>query len=220
MEEYHKIQTVYKRDPETKFRTLLEGEYALPEFQYLENNLWAFTEKVDGTNIRVDWDETILRFSGRTDNAQIPVYLYDKLTEMFTVDLFTEAFDFPITLYGEGFGAKIQKGGGNYKPEGVDFVLFDVKCGDWWLKRDDVDDVADNLGISTVPVIGVGTLPEMVKAAKSGIVSNWGNFPAEGIVARPTTELFTRGGNRIITKIKTKDFPQTTKTKTNLGVKQ
>ena len=207
MREYNKIQTVYKRDPETKFKTLLIGEYSLPEFQYLENNLWAFTEKVDGTNIRVDWDgESKVRFGGRTDNAQIPTFLYDRLIEMFHTDMFVEAFDSPVTLYGEGYGAKIQKGGGKYKADGVDFVLFDVKCGDFWLKRVDVKDIANKLSIETVPVIGVGTLPEMVEAARTGIVSKWGDFPAEGIVARPVTELFARNGNRIITKIKTKDF--------------
>ena len=48
MKEYHKIKTVFKRDPVTKFKTLLEGEFASPEFEYLKNNEWIFTEKVDG----------------------------------------------------------------------------------------------------------------------------------------------------------------------------
>ena len=50
MKEYHKIQTVFKRDPETNHRTLLEGQYSMPEFEYLANNQWVFTEKIDGTN--------------------------------------------------------------------------------------------------------------------------------------------------------------------------
>ena len=37
MKEYHKIQTVFKRDPDTKFKTLLHGEYSLPEFEFLKN---------------------------------------------------------------------------------------------------------------------------------------------------------------------------------------
>ena len=52
MKEYHKIQTIFKRDPENKFKTLIYGEFSLPEFEYLKNNTWIFTEKVDGTNIR------------------------------------------------------------------------------------------------------------------------------------------------------------------------
>lgn len=45
MKEYHKIQTVFLRDPNTKFKTLLEGEFALPEFKYLANNEWVFTNQ-------------------------------------------------------------------------------------------------------------------------------------------------------------------------------
>lgn len=47
MSEYHKIQSVYKREP-TGTRHLIEGEWTLPEFEYLANNPWTFTEKVDG----------------------------------------------------------------------------------------------------------------------------------------------------------------------------
>jgi hypothetical protein len=39
-----------------------------------------------------------------------------------------------------------------------------------------------------------------------GVKSWWGDFDAEGIVARPQVELFTRAGHRIITKLKCKDF--------------
>ena len=51
MNEYHKIQTVFKRDIQSKGKTLIEGQWTLPEFEYLASNIWAFTEKVDGTNI-------------------------------------------------------------------------------------------------------------------------------------------------------------------------
>jgi len=39
MNEYHKIVTVFKRNPEN-MRYLLEGEWALPEFEYLKDNEW------------------------------------------------------------------------------------------------------------------------------------------------------------------------------------
>ena len=87
--------------------------------------------------------------------------MYDRLSEIFT-PANLKKFDEPITFYGEGYGAKIQKGGGNYNPDGVDFVLFDVRCGDFWLKRENVRDVANKLGIEDVPVVGTGTLEEMV----------------------------------------------------------
>ena len=208
MIEYHKIQTVYLRDPETKFKTLLIGEYAEPEFRYLANNEWVFTEKVDGTNIRVMVaQDGNITFGGKTDNASIPAVLLERLAERFLRqhDLLHEMFPDGGCLYGEGYGARIQKGGGNYRPD-QDFVLFDVKVGDWWLQRPAVEDVSIKLGVDIVPVVGRGTLADMVTQAQGGYTSRWGDFAAEGIVARPATELKTRSGHRIITKIKYRDF--------------
>lgn len=208
MKEYHKIQTVFKRDPATKHKTLLEGDFSLPEFDFLQANNWIFTEKVDGTNIRVHYKDGKITFGGRTDRAQIPATLVEHLNDRFLplTDLFNQAFNGnEVCLYGEGYGAKIQKGGGNYRQD-QDFVLFDVLVGEWWLQRKDVEDVSAKLGIDVVPVMGEGSLLDMVEHAKSGIQSTWGDFQAEGYVARPATELKTRNGHRLITKIKCRDF--------------
>ena len=214
MKEYPKIPTVFKRDPANNHKTLLDGEYATPELGFLAANEWVFTEKVDGTNIRVmcvphqDGAYGVI-FGGKTDNAQIPAFLVSELEQTFHTTLqrrrLAEIFPDGGCLYGEGYGAKIQKGGGNYRSD-QGFVLFDVKVGDWWLRRFDVLDVADKLGLDVVPVIDRGTLRYMVELVRGGVISEWGDFPAEGIVARPKTELCTRGGHRIITKIKCKDF--------------
>jgi hypothetical protein len=217
MKEYHKIQTVYLRDPATNFKRLLEGQYAIPAFGYLENNPWVFTEKVDGTNIRVmlpnyreEGKQFGISFGGKTDEAQIPATLVRRLEERFHSDetraklaeMFPEG---NACLYGEGYGAKIQKGGGNYRQD-QDFVLFDVKVGDWWLERSNVEDVAGKLGLDVVPIIGKGSLLTMVAMTRQGFKSQWGDFPAEGVVARPVCELKSRNGERLITKIKCKDF--------------
>ncbi len=208
MTEYHKIQSIFKRDMNSKRKTLIEGEWTLPEFEYLAGNAWTFTEKVDGTNIRVIFNHGSVTFGGRTDDAQIPAQLVARLNERFLplAGKLGEVFaDGAAVLYGEGYGAKIQKGGGNYRAD-QDFVLFDVRVGQWWLQRADVEDVAHRLGIDIVPVIGEGTLHDAVEWAKRGIRSKWGDFEAEGIVARPKTELNTRSGNRMIAKIKCRDF--------------
>jgi len=209
MKEYHKIQTVFKRDPDTNHKTLSEGQYSIPEFEYLKDNDWTLTEKVDGTNIRVMWDGANLTFGGKTDKADTPKFLLQKLEELFEdTEIFRHTFGekSQVCLYGEGYGAKIQKGGGNYIPDGVNFVLFDVKVDDWWLQRIDVNDIAKGFKIGSVPMLGTFTLDEMVQWAKDGIPSQYGDFQAEGFVARPTTELVARNGHRIITKIKCKDF--------------
>ncbi len=207
MKEYHKIQTVFKRDPNTKFKTLLEGDYSLPAFDYLKSNPWVFTEKVDGTNIRVMLNGNGVSYGGKTDDAQIPAKLVARLRAVFDVqaEKMREMFPNGACLYGEGHGAQIQKGGGNYSPT-QEFVLFDVKIGEWWLERPNIEDIAGKLGLRVVPIIGEGTLLEMVERARGGIKSQWGDFEAEGIVARPKCELSTRNGERIITKIKTRDF--------------
>lgn len=208
MNTYHKIHTVYKRDPETKFKTLLEGEFSLPEFEYLANNQWVWTEKVDGTNIRIIVDEGKVVFRGKTDRAMMPTPLGERLEERFSPQFgaLQEMFHGGrACLYGEGYGAKIQKGGGNYR-EDQDFVLFDVAVDGWWLRREDVNGIAKTLGIDVVPIAGQGTLLELVASAREGIPSAWGDFQAEGYVARPATELQARNGTRLITKIKCRDF--------------
>lgn len=208
MNEYHKIQSVFFRDPATKHKTFLMGQWSMPEFAYLANNQWAFTEKVDGTNIRVMWDGNAVTFGGKTDNAQIPAQLVTRLQERFLpqVERFTEKFGEQgnVCFYGEGYGAKIQNGG-LYRPD-QDFVLFDVKIGNWWLYREDVEKLAEGFGLDIVPIIGYGTLHQAIEQVRRGFNSQWGSFAAEGIVARPCTELRARNGERVITKIKHKDF--------------
>jgi len=209
MREYPKIQSIFKRDEKT--HKFINGQYSSLEFEYLKDNLWQFTEKIDGTNIRVGWEandsgEFELRYGGRTSNAQIPTFLLSRLQELF--DDFDWFLSFPdgVVLYGEGYGAKVQKGGGNYIPDGVDFILFDVLIDGWWLKRADVEMVAQSLGIKVVPFLGEGTINDAVTSVKGGLLSTFGEFQAEGMVLKPRVELKSRAGHRIITKLKGKDF--------------
>lgn len=207
MDKYPSIKTVYLRDPDNNYKTLLKGQFARPEFEYLVCNVWEFTEKIDGTNIRVIWDCVNVLFAGRTNNAQIPPFLLVKLAEMFSNDMFRELYpETSMVLYGEGYGAKIQKGGGNYISDGVSFILFDVLIDGLWLERKNVQDIANHLRIDTAPVVGQGSLYDAIKIVQNGFNSHIGTQLAEGLVMRPVVELATRSGHRIITKIKHKDF--------------
>src|SRR5215216_2769633 len=136
MSKYHKIDTMFKRDMDNGGKIIF-GDWAVPELEYLKDNQWQFTEKVDGTNIRIYFRAGGgLSYGGRTDNAQIPAVLISRLNELFysEQDKLQQVFpDGEVVLYGEGYGAKVQ-GGGKYR-DTADFVLFDVKVGDWWLKR-------------------------------------------------------------------------------------
>ena len=212
MREYCKIHSLYKRSPNGK--EMLFGQYSLPEFEYLKNNQWVFTEKIDGTNIRIAWDADTqqVQFGGRTDNASIPAPLISRLNELFNTteakEKFKSKFTVPVTLYGEGYGAKIQKSGGLYKPDGQDFVLFDVMIGENFLPQHDVFGLAALFEIKQAPVVGIGTLSDLENKVNGHFVSAWGDFNAEGIVARPAIELRTRNGSRVITKLKIRDFEQ------------
>ena len=200
MKKYHKIQTLFKREKNGK---IIIDKYSRPEFEYLYNNIWDLEEKVDGMNIRVIFDGEKIRFNGKTDNAQLPVPLFEKLIEFFPVEKFKDYP--PMCLYGEGYGVKIQSGG-KYISDGVSFVLFDIKISDFWLERSNKEDIASKLGINIVPIVKSGTLANMLDLCERGFISAWGDFEAEGIVAKPQIPLFNKKGNRIITKLKCKDF--------------
>jgi ATP-dependent RNA circularization protein (DNA/RNA ligase family) len=207
MSEYHKIQSVFKRDERGKF---MHGEWSTPELAYLAGNEWEATEKVDGTNVRVYWDADTksVRFGGRTDNAQMPVELMTMLQQMFTPKVFGDKPT--MCLYGEGYGRKIQKVGSAYIPDAVGFILFDVNCGGWWLRRESVHEIAESLGIKTVPVCGRGSIQYFIAKASTGDVFSevaaTTETRSEGYVLRPVADLFDRRGHRIITKVKLRDF--------------
>src|SRR5687768_5389875 len=105
MKEYHKIQTVFLRSPESNFKNLMEGQFALPEFELLKDIQWIWTEKIDGTNIRVMFDGSKVIFGGKTDDAHLPVHLLNVLQDKFTTQVLKEIFADAnkVCLYGEGF---------------------------------------------------------------------------------------------------------------------
>jgi hypothetical protein len=212
MKEYHKIQTVFLRNPGSNHKTLLEGQWAKPEFDFLQNAEWIWTEKIDGTNIRVMWDGQTVRFGGKTDNASILMFLLKVLQDTFTPERLAEQFgseQTSVCLYGEGYGAKIQKFGGHYIPAGTDFILFDCKVGDWWLERESLQEIASNLRIDIVPIVGQGSLLEAIEFARTGyksVIAQNSDFVAEGLIMKPKVELFNRKGERVVSKIKFKDF--------------
>jgi hypothetical protein len=193
-------------------KKLIEGKFRNQTVEFLKDNKWQFTEKIDGTNIRVHWDGHKVYFGGRTDNAQIPTTLMYELNNKFlgitNEELFEQKFgETPVTLYGEGYGEKIQKGGGNYL-KGVGFILFDVLIGDFWLERENIEEIAKIFGVEVVPIILTGTLQEAVDYVKSKPKSTIAitEHEAEGLVGRPIVEVKDRRGDRIIVKIKVCDF--------------
>ena len=214
MRKYEKIETLFARDMNGS-KKLLPNVFRDETVKYLANNEWEWTEKVDGTNIRVYWDGHKVTFGGRTDNAAIPAELMNKLNELFSgeinAQIFEQAFgEKEVILFGEGYGRKIQKGGGKYIPDGVDFILFDVLVGDNYQAREWVEETAKMFGIKAVPIVGTGSLyaaEEYVKAHPNSVIAEE-EREMEGIVCRPIVELRNRRGERVIVKVKWEDMKE------------
>lgn len=215
--EYHKIETLFERDEKfvvtEKLRNPVYGAF----------KSWHVTEKIDGTNIRITLtEEGKVVLDGRTDNAQIPADLIRYLYETFPANKMQAAFwhadnageTKPVRaiLYGEGYGAGIQKGGGLYRKDKA-FRLFDVLVNDkHWLDWPNIEDVASKLEIKTAPYLGHFSLEEIVASVKRGVPSivavhdSGQKRMAEGVIGRTIEPLFDRRGKRVILKLKTSDF--------------
>ena len=165
---------------------------------------------------------------GKTPNANIPAPLEAKMKELFPIEKLMEVFNRGIryetmeeaakeydsgsvVVFGEGYGAKIQKGGGNYISDGVGFILFDVMVGDVYLLRESLEDIAIKFDIPIVPLIGYMTVDDAIEFVKKGFksaIAENKDYYAEGLVLKTPIGLLNRKGERIITKIKTCDFRQ------------
>ena len=207
---YPKIDTLFVRDDKT--HKLVEPlVLRRPIMEHISH--WICTEKIDGTNIRIECDTTgNVSESGRTNNAQLPADLVRWCYEKFTPEKMAELKTEPVTLtiFGEGYGAGIQKGG-NYR-EDKSVILFDacvtVNDRNHWLSDNTVTDFASRLGVDRVPRLKAMRLDEIVSNVRLGFHSliPGSNCLAEGIVARTIEPLYDRRGDRLILKLKTKDF--------------
>lgn len=220
MEKYPKIETVYDRMTEKPFKVLPE-QLRLAEYANIKT--WMITEKIHGMNIVIyrSRDGGVSIMGRELEKSQMPIFLLTFLQKIFTPLLLDSVFPQPdgenwpeVHIYGEGYGLKIQQGGGNYRSD-PGFRIFDVKVGPWWLNWAGVVDVAEKLGVKTVPVLGfIETIPttkaelwDLLRWSEVALEENDGfHHEAEGIVARTDPLLMTRGGDRLMWKLKARDF--------------
>ena len=210
--EYHKIETPYERDVDGT-KKLIEGKFRSKYVKYLKDCEWIFTEKVDGTNIRVCWDGHSFIFKGRTEKAQLPAGIVVRLQQIFfnneMEELVEQMFgEKEVMFIGEGYGAGIQAVGKEYISDSQDFILFDVVVQDKYLDHEDVVQIATALGLKMVPVVLTGTIDDAVKLVKNNPVSLLGTCVMEGVVGRLPINMYDSRGNRMIVKIKCRDFEQ------------
>lgn len=228
--EYPKIHSLWKRhgwyleegkkhnpDYQAGRQSFIIGDYALPEFGTIKK--WLVQEKIDGTNIRIhlskdNFSQECVRFYGRSDEATIHQDLYSYLMREFTVEKLKSVFmkdtiTPTVWLFGEGYGARIQKGGGNYRQD-MGFILFDVKIDNWWLAQSSVKDIAEKLNIPYAPIIGIMSEEEIISYVKSKPLSLCSKISQimEGIIARTEPLLLQRNGDPLIMKLKCKEFKE------------
>ena len=172
-----------------------------------------------------------VRIAGKTDNAQIPKNLLKHMQEKYPNEKVFDALglkefipveewaehkwnsyeDIPnmYTIYGEGYGEGIQSGGW-YIKGGNEFIVFDVKVNDIYLKTEARDEIANKLGAPIVPLKGYFTLDEAINYVRKGFRSEVAENPdakmAEGLVLRTDLGLRDRMGERLIVKVKYEDF--------------
>lgn len=187
---------------------------------------------IDASTININGVEFKVHIAGKTDNAQIPKNLLKHMQEKYPDEKILAALGLkkfiPVeeweneynwltyeqipniyTIYGEGYGEGIQSGGW-YIKGGNEFIVFDVKVNDIYLKTDARDEIATKLGAPIVPLIGYFTLDEAIDFVRKGFRSVVAENPevkmAEGLVLRTDLGLRNRMGKRLIVKVKYEDF--------------
>ena len=252
---YQKINTLWKRDEKNR---IIQGDYSLQEFGYLEDCLWLVEEKIDGTNMSYDIyfgsDGSINRteIHGKTETAKIPGGLLNEMNRIFNAlidsgkltDVFkivktdaagntTISWPYKVTIYGEGYGGKIQGGGRYSKTE--KFIVFDIEVQTTpeteplYLLRPSVDDICPKLGLDLVHTYGLMTISEaelIIENIAYNVYTNSMGNPSlyapdispfshnsedptlviEGFVLKSPCGLKTRQGKPLVTKIKVKDY--------------
>ena len=208
MLEYPKIETLYKRDKETFKVDVLQVRN--PAFNCIKH--WVWTEKIDGMNIRVGWDSWKKSFTIYSRNGQnVPeAGLLEPIKQCLDAAKFDSLFpSTDIVVFGELFGAGIQKGklySDDKKFVGFDIFVHSIPPVGVWLSPFNTDQVLDQLGIIMAPYRGHMSLQEATFLVAGGFNSDFGTAAAEGLVGRPQETLHDGRGNRIIVKLKTKDF--------------
>ena len=212
---YPKIKSLFKRGDDFKFTEQLVSEF-LSDFK---DFYWVCLEKLDGMNIRIfcDYEKQEFKYFGRTDAAHIPEHLKPALDRVVSAakenaDSIKQAFAGidKFILYGEGFGHKIQSGG-LYLGENTDFNLFDCYSilpseKGFWMDELKIQQLAGLLKTNTAPSFESMTVSEAVSMVKSGFSSKHGTARAEGLILKTRFPLFDSFGERLIFKLKTKDF--------------
>ncbi len=88
------------------------------------------------------------------------------------------------------------------------FIIFDIMVNGWWLMRDDVKFMANEMNIPVVPTLGIMRVDSIVEYVRSKPQSVCSKTPQimEGVVCRSEPLMRFRNGKPIMWKLKVRDF--------------
>lgn len=218
---YPKINTYWKRDEKGN----ILREVSKKEFEMINN--WIVTEKIDGQNWRIyvnykpsevrgnkiEYEGLIMQ--GRTENTQFNEGVIERLKESLNPDKIKDAIngDAKAILYGELVGDKTQKNGWKYVREEQDepkndVILFDAYINGWWLKFEDVEKMAEDMDIKSVPILNCGeiTVEDIEIFLEQEPKSFFGDRIIEGVVVKSNPPILFRDGKPIMWKLKMRDI--------------
>ena len=206
---YKKYSSPFKKDE--KFKNTEELSQSLPTGD------WIVTEKIDGTNIRIiiDKDKNV-HFGSR----KLILNPEDKSSKIFMdcvadvnvnklIEYFKEV-ESTVVIYGEGYGAGIQKGG-IYSPV-KNFRVFDIRIGDAYQDWEFIEKVCIANQLNMVPKLLISsslnysTCTSILSNFKKTMILDGDGGEPEGVVFKFNPTLLNKYGERLIFKVKFKDF--------------
>ena len=193
--------------------------------QRLPKGEWIVTEKIDGTNIRIILTKPDEKNKREVHIASRKLILNpsDKNSNQYTdclkevnlhkIEEYFKDVDSTIIIYGEGYGAGVHKGG-IYSSK-KNFRVFDIRIGEAYQDFDYVKKVCVDNQLNLVPI--VDTVEEItfdacvlkLKANSETLIKEGTGGKLEGLVYKFEPPLLNKYKERLIFKIKFKDFEKT-----------
>ena len=231
---YPKLQTLYKRDKNHITNEIRYPEFNLIKKWILTEKLHGSNNSIVcrcGSSFHKK-----IQVRGRTDKSQLHPnvikYLFDiavnnkiygKLDQQFGL---STSFDSLIEIFGEVVGKEVQ---GEYYKKGIGFYVFDIKIYDRFLEWSEVKELCKKLGLEHVPEISIRYDNQIYDTSslinfpncKSSLANLFehgdgkselaekNKMPpilAEGIVVRTEPQLYNKYNERVMWKLKFKDF--------------
>lgn len=211
---YDKFSSPFKKDE--KFINTEELSQELPQGRYI------VTEKIDGTNIRIiltkpdDEGKREVVIGSRklllNEEDKTSKQYFDCLKEVNIrklVEYFKEV-NSTVIIYGEGYGAGVQKGG--IYSSVKNFRVFDIRIGrayqDWFY----IEKVCVDNQLNIVPLVGYCRTISYrdceleLKRHEETLIKEGSGGKSEGLVYKFEPVLLNKYGERLIFKVKHKDF--------------